>query len=62
MKNMKLEMDEILGSTYAVDSVLPHWILDVETQAIIIAGLCCVGAWVIFKWVVQVFYLQTIIL
>ncbi|KAF2899372.1 hypothetical protein ILUMI_06815, partial [Ignelater luminosus] len=37
-------------------SFLPQWIMDAETQAVIIAGLCCVGAWVIFQWMIQVIH------
>lgn len=39
-------------------SLLPQWIMDAETQAVIIAGLCCVGAWVIFQWMIQVIHVK----
>ncbi|KAF5280561.1 hypothetical protein FQR65_LT00312 [Abscondita terminalis] len=38
------------------DTLLPVSLLDAETQAIIIAGLCSVGAWVIFKWIIQLIF------
>lgn len=33
---------------------IPQWLQDRETQAVILTGLCCVGAWVILSWIVQV--------
>lgn len=35
-------------------SCIPQWLQDRETQAVILTGLCCVGAWVILSWIVQV--------
>ncbi|CAH0551380.1 unnamed protein product [Brassicogethes aeneus] len=34
--------------------MIPPFLLNCETQAIILAGLCGVGAWVIFSWILQV--------
>lgn len=35
-------------------SSIPQWLQNRETQAVILTGLCCVGAWVILTWIVQV--------
>lgn len=45
---------EFAGDMSAITTLVPQWIMDSETQAVILCGLTCVGAWVILTWLIQV--------
>lgn len=38
----------------SLKSLLPEWVTTAETQAVMILGVCCVGAWITFKCLMQV--------
>ncbi|KAK9891415.1 hypothetical protein WA026_014652 [Henosepilachna vigintioctopunctata] len=46
-------MFEPLEVCFNSDNELNKWSINEETQAIIVASLACIGAWVIISWFIQ---------
>ncbi|XP_044766641.1 uncharacterized protein LOC123322717 [Coccinella septempunctata] len=48
-------MFEPVDVCFNSESEMKQWSINEETQALIVAGLCCIGGWVILSWFFQLF-------
>lgn len=47
-------MFEPVEVCFSSENEMKQWSINEETQALIVAGLCCIGGWVILSWFLQV--------